>query len=65
MQPRRSSGSRWAQISLVKVDKEFEEEEKEAAKKKVLGKKTKRALKKREKNYLYDSDSSHPYSTSV
>ena len=33
--------------------------------KKVLGKKVKRALMKREKNYIYDSDSDDPYSSHV
>lgn len=47
------------------VEKELEEERREAELKKKLGKSTKKALQKREKNYLYDSDSSHPYSTSV
>jgi transcription initiation factor TFIIF subunit alpha len=49
----------------AEVEKELEEEEKQAEVKKKLGKKMKKALQKREKNYLYDSDSSHPYSTSV
>jgi transcription initiation factor TFIIF subunit alpha len=47
------------------VEKEQEEEQKEEEARKKLGKKMKKALQRREKNYLYDSDSSHPYSTSV
>ncbi|KAI9745501.1 MAG: hypothetical protein M1818_001035 [Claussenomyces sp. TS43310] len=46
------------------VEKEMKEEEQEEELKRKLGKTTKKALKKREKNYLYDSDSSHPYSSS-
>lgn len=47
------------------IEKELEEEEKEAEKRRKLGKDVKKALRKREKNYAYTSDSSHPYSTSV
>jgi transcription initiation factor TFIIF subunit alpha len=46
------------------VDKEEEQEEKVKEVSKALGKKTKKALKNREKNYLYDSDSDKdPYAT--
>lgn len=47
------------------VEKEEEEEVREEEAKKKLGKKMKKRLKKREKNLIYESDSSHPYSTSV
>jgi transcription initiation factor TFIIF subunit alpha len=50
----------------AEVDQELDAEEKEAKKQKTLSKETKRALKKREKNYIYESDSDHnPYSESV
>jgi transcription initiation factor TFIIF subunit alpha len=47
------------------VDKELEAEMRDEEKRKKLGKGTKKALKRREKNYLYDSDSEHPYSETV
>ena len=60
-----SVGATFGEADEAEVEKELEEEEKQAEVKKKLGKKMKKALQKREKNYLYDSDSSHPYSTSV
>ncbi|CCU82968.1 transcription initiation factor IIF subunit alpha [Blumeria hordei DH14] len=50
------------QANEAEVDKEFIEEEKEAEVRKKFGKDVKKALKKRERNYIYDSDSDHPYS---
>jgi transcription initiation factor TFIIF subunit alpha len=49
----------------AEVDKELEEEKKEAKKRKDLGKGLVKALKKRERNFIYESDSDHPYSESV
>jgi transcription initiation factor TFIIF subunit alpha len=47
------------------VEEEFKKEEEIAALNKRLGKGTIKSLRKREKNYTYDSDSSNPYSSSV
>jgi len=47
------------------VDALFEEEEKEKNLTKREGKGTRKALKKRERNLNYESDSDHPYSSSV
>jgi transcription initiation factor TFIIF subunit alpha len=49
----------------AEVEKELEEDAREAEQRKKLGKDVKKALKKREKNYIYDSDSDHPYSSHV
>ncbi|KAL3420112.1 transcription initiation factor IIF subunit alpha [Phlyctema vagabunda] len=46
------------------VDLELNEEKREAEKRKKLGKGVKKALKKREQNLIYDSESEHPYSSS-
>ncbi|RDW64058.1 hypothetical protein BP5796_10560 [Coleophoma crateriformis] len=46
------------------VDQELDAEEKEALRRKKLGKGVKKALKKREQNLIYESDSEHPYSSS-
>ncbi|POS86632.1 hypothetical protein EPUL_001380 [Erysiphe pulchra] len=50
------------QADEAEVDRELLEEKKEAEARKKLGKKVKKALKKRERNYIYDSESDHPYS---
>ncbi|KAI1004464.1 hypothetical protein K3495_g3749 [Podosphaera aphanis] len=50
------------QANEAEVDQEFLEEQKEAEVRKKFGKDVKKALKKRERNYIYDSDSDHPYS---
>lgn len=50
------------QADEAEVDRELLEEEKEAEARKKFGKNVKKALKKRERNYIYDSDSDHPYS---
>jgi transcription initiation factor TFIIF subunit alpha len=47
------------------VDRELEEEEKDAERRKKLGKGVKKALTKREKMTIYESDSSNPYASSV
>ncbi|RKF63090.1 Transcription initiation factor IIF subunit alpha [Golovinomyces cichoracearum] len=52
----------FGQANEAEVDQELFEEEKEAQARKKLGKGVKKALKKRERNYIYDSDSDHPYS---
>lgn len=52
----------FGQANEAEVDQELFEEEKEAEVRKKLGKGVKKALKKRERNYIYDSDSDHPYS---
>ncbi|TQS34198.1 hypothetical protein Golomagni_05427 [Golovinomyces magnicellulatus] len=54
----------FGQANEAEVDQELFEEEKEAEVRKKLGKGVKKALKKRERNYIYDSDSDHPYSES-
>jgi transcription initiation factor TFIIF subunit alpha len=49
----------------AEVDKELAEEKKEEERRKLLGKGVTKALKKREKNYIYESDhSSNPYESS-
>ncbi|KAG0650568.1 Transcription initiation factor IIF subunit alpha [Hyphodiscus hymeniophilus] len=49
----------------AEVDQELAKEQKEEEKRKLLGKGVTKALKKREKNYIYDSDgSSNPYESS-
>jgi len=54
------------QANEAEVDQELDEEEKEAERRKKLGKGVKKALKKRERNLIYESDSeSNPYSESV
>lgn len=53
------------QANEAEVDQELFEEEKEAEVRKKFGKGVKKALKKRERNYIYDSDSDHPYSETV
>jgi transcription initiation factor TFIIF subunit alpha len=53
------------QADEAEVDQELQEEEKEAEKLKKFGKDVKKALKKRERNFIYDSDSDHPYSDVV
>ena len=59
-----------ANVFDTKEEKEYEKQEKQEKKEKELtkkfGKRTKKALMKREKNYVYDSDSSsNPYSSEV
>ena len=46
------------------VEKDFIKEEQELEAKKKLGKGVRKALTKREKNFIYDSDSSNPYASS-
>ncbi|KAI9641028.1 transcription factor IIF subunit tfg1 [Ciborinia camelliae] len=46
------------------VEKDFIKEEQEEEAKRLLGKGVRKALTKREKNYIYDSDSSNPYLSS-
>lgn len=46
------------------VEKDFIKEEQEEEAKRKLGKSVRKALTKREKNYIYDSDSSNPYASS-
>jgi len=46
------------------VDEEEEEEKKEQEKRRKLGKEVTKALRKRERNFIYNSDSDHPYSES-
>lgn len=53
------------QTNEAEVDQELEEEEKEAERRKRLGKGVKKALTKREKMTIYESDSSNPYASSV
>lgn len=53
------------QTNEADVDKELEEEEKEAERRKIFGKKVKKALTKREKMTIYESDTSNPYASSV
>jgi transcription initiation factor TFIIF subunit alpha len=53
------------QANEAEVDQELREEEIEAEKIKKFGKDVKKALKKRERALIYDSDSSHPYSDVV
>ena len=49
----------------AEVDKELAEEKKEEERRKLLGKGVTKALKKREKNYIYESDkSSNPFDSS-
>jgi transcription initiation factor TFIIF subunit alpha len=50
------------QANEAEVEKELEAEEKEEEERKKLGKGVKKALKKRERNLIYESDSDHPYS---
>jgi transcription initiation factor TFIIF subunit alpha len=49
----------------AEVDKELAEERREKERTKKEGKGTRKALKKRERNLIYESDSDHPYSTPV
>lgn len=54
------------QANEAEVDKELVDEEKETEKRRKFGKDVKKALKKRERNLIYDSDSEdHPYSETV
>jgi transcription initiation factor TFIIF subunit alpha len=46
------------------VEKDFIKQEQEEEAKKKFGKGVKKALYKREKNYIYDTDSSNPYASS-
>ncbi|KAM3068197.1 transcription factor IIF subunit tfg1 [Clarireedia jacksonii] len=46
------------------IEKDFIKQEQEEEAKKKFGKGVKKALYKREKNYIYDSDSSNPYASS-
>jgi len=55
----------FGQTNEADVDKELEEEEKENLRRKKLGKGVKKALTKREKMTIYESDSSNPYASSV
>jgi transcription initiation factor TFIIF subunit alpha len=55
----------FGQANEAEVDQELDEEEREAEKRKKLGKGVKKALKKRERNLIYESDSDHPYSETV
>ncbi|KAH8667513.1 hypothetical protein BGZ60DRAFT_452217 [Tricladium varicosporioides] len=48
----------------AEVEKELERELREQEKEKKLGKKTRKALTRRERNLIYESDSDHPYSSS-
>ena len=49
----------------AEVDKELAEEQKEQEKRKLLGKQVTKALKKREKNYIYESDDTeNPFASS-
>ena len=49
----------------AEVDKELEEEKREEEKRKLLGKQVTKALKKREKNYIYESDDTdNPFASS-
>ena len=47
------------------VEKELEKELMEMEAQKKIGKKTRKALTRRERNLIYESDSDHPYSESV
>lgn len=53
------------QANEALVEKELEKELEEMEAEKKLGKKTRKALTRREKNWIYESDSDHPYSESV
>jgi transcription initiation factor TFIIF subunit alpha len=53
------------QANEADVDEELAEERREAEKRKKLGKEVKKALTKREKMTVYESDSSNPYASSV
>jgi transcription initiation factor TFIIF subunit alpha len=55
----------FGQANEADIDQEADKEEKEAEKMKKLGKKLKKAIRKRERNYMYESDSDHPYSEEV
>jgi len=48
----------------AEIEKDFVKEEKEEEERKKLGKGVRKAMIKREKNYIYDSDSSNPYASS-
>ncbi|TVY23032.1 Transcription initiation factor IIF subunit alpha [Lachnellula hyalina] len=52
------------QADELEVEKELEKELEEQQAEKKLGKKTRKALTKREQNLIYESDSDHPYSDS-
>ncbi|TVY93357.1 Transcription initiation factor IIF subunit alpha [Lachnellula willkommii] len=52
------------QADELEVEKELEKELMEQEAEKKLGKKTRKALTKREQNLIYESDSDHPYSDS-
>ena len=58
-----------ANIFNLKDEKTYDKaeirEKKLSEEKRKFGKKTKKALTKREKNFIYDSDSDHPYSEEV
>jgi len=53
------------QANEAEVERELEKEMMEMEAEKKLGKKTRKALTKREQNLIYESDSDHPYSESV
>jgi transcription initiation factor TFIIF subunit alpha len=55
----------FGQTNEADVDQELEEEEREAERRRKLGKDVKKALTKREKMTIYESDSSNPYASSV
>lgn len=52
-------------LNEAEVDEELAEERREAERRKKLGKSVKKALTKREKMTVYESDSSNPYASSV
>lgn len=55
----------FGQANEAEVEQELNAEEREAEKRRKLGKGVRKALQKREKNYIYETDSEHPYSSSV
>jgi transcription initiation factor TFIIF subunit alpha len=53
------------QANEAEVEKELEKELLEMEAEKKIGKKTRKALTRRERNLIYESDSDHPYSDTV
>ncbi|RDL31405.1 Uncharacterized protein BP5553_09614 [Venustampulla echinocandica] len=52
----------FGQANEVEVERELEQEEKDTEQQRKLGKKVRKALTRRERNLIYESDSDHPYS---
>lgn len=61
----RQAANVFDQANEADVDEEEEEDKKEQEQRRKLGKEVTKALRKRERNFVYNSDSDHPYSETV